>query len=110
MIRRRSLTTADRVRIFGAHDGICEFCDGKITVGQAWEISHTIPLEMGGADDDTNMRPAHKKCHREHTAKVDQPAIAKTKRQHAKHIGAMRKRSWSKLRRKMNGEVVPRDE
>ena len=109
MTARRSLTTAARVRIFQHNDGICHMCGGRIGVGDAWDVSHEIPLELGGADDDTNMRPAHRACHRAHTAAVDIPDIARAKRREAKHLGAVKKRPWSKYRRRMNGETVLRD-
>jgi 5-methylcytosine-specific restriction endonuclease McrA len=44
---------------------------------------------MGGADDETNLRPAHKRCHLRKTV-TDVAAIAKAKRIEAKHIGATR--------------------
>lgn len=107
MTKRRSISQTMRVRIFERHNGICEFCEQKIQVGEAWEVSHSIPLECGGADDESNMRPAHKTCHRKHTSEVDAPAIAKVKRIHAKHIGAKPKRSWNNgWKRKMDGTIV----
>jgi 5-methylcytosine-specific restriction protein A len=102
---RKRLSTADRVRIFTAADGVCHLCDGKITTGQKWEVSHPTPIEMGGADDDMNRRPAHKKCHATQTATVDIPQIAKAKRRQARHIGA-RKRTGFKGWRRFSGEIV----
>jgi hypothetical protein len=86
-----------------------------IFVGQAWDVSHEIPLELGGADDDANRRAAHRKCHRAHTAAVDLPAIARAKRVQANHHGArvarspMRGGRHDALKRKMDGTVVFRD-
>lgn len=88
MTKRRSLTRNQRIRIFDAHGGRCHMCGAKIQVGDKWEVSHVTPLAMGGADDEANMAPAHYRCHRDHTAKVDVPWIAKTIRQRAAHIGA----------------------
>jgi 5-methylcytosine-specific restriction protein A len=78
-------------------------------------VSHEIPLELGGEDDDTNAKPAHRKCHAERTAKIDIPAIAKAKRNEARHRGFKapsrtplpcgRGSPW---RKKITGEVVPR--
>lgn len=113
---RRSLTKLQRARIFDAAEGICSKCGTKINAGrgEAWDVSHEIPLEAGGADDESNMRPAHRSCHREHTAKVDAPLIAKTKRQRQKHLGV---RSSSKpmpcgrnsrFKKTMSGAVVDR--
>jgi 5-methylcytosine-specific restriction endonuclease McrA len=109
MIARRRLSTADRVRIFQASAGLCHICGGKIHVGEAWDVSHEIPLELCGADDDTNMRPAHRKCHRIRTSETDIPDIARAKRREAKHLGAKVKRPWHPTKkRKLNGEVVDR--
>ena len=85
---RRRLSRTTRLSIFMAADGICHMCGGRIQAGQAWDVSHEIPLALGGSDDETNWRPAHRKCHRAWTAEHDQPAIAKAKRREAKHIGA----------------------
>ena len=95
--------------------GICHMCKMKVVSGQEWDISHDIPLEAGGKDDETNWFVAHRKCHREHTAKVDMPLIAKVKRIHQKHIGAKKSRSPmpmgknSKWKKKMDGTVVRRE-
>ena len=88
MTKRRRLSTRDRVALFNRKGGICHLCGGKVMPGEEWDNSHEIPLEMGGADDESNWNVAHRKCHRVHTATVDAPRIAKTKRQYAGHIGA----------------------
>lgn len=87
-MKRRHLSTTQRVKLFEARKGICEHCKGKIMVGEAWDHSHTIPLELGGADDESNWNISHRKCHRHHTASVDVPTIAKAHRREANHIGA----------------------
>ena len=113
MPKRRSLSSSGLVALFAAHGGICHLCEMKIQVGEAWERSHPIPLELGGADDESNWRPAHKHCHRAHTSTVDNPAIARAKRRYAKHIGARKKSIMpgsrgTKYKRMMNGETVLR--
>lgn len=86
---RRPISRTERVRIFEAARGICSICGEKIDgARERWDVSHEVPLALGGADDAGNMRPAHERCHRRHTAEVDAPAIAKAKRVRAKHIGA----------------------
>jgi len=111
---RTRLSTRDRLRIFEAHHGRCHLCELKIQVGEAWEVSHPIPIQLGGADDDGNRAPAHKKCHAQQTALKDLPAIAKAKRRRAQHVGAYRSRAplpcgrRSKYRKKISGEVVLR--
>lgn len=115
MTARRSISTKERVRLFMLHGGTCHLCGGKIGVGEAWDVSHDIPLELGGADDDANRLLAHRKCHRAHTASVDVPAIAKAKRREARHIGAKRTARpmpgsrASGWKRRMDGTVVRRE-
>jgi 5-methylcytosine-specific restriction protein A len=85
---RRPISTARKVAIFLAAKGICHLCGGYIR-GKLWEVEHVIPLAMGGADDETNMRPAHKACHAPKTAE-DVGNIARAKRREAKHLGIKR--------------------
>ena len=113
---RKSISTRERLRLFTLHNGICHLCGGKINgAREAWEVSHDIPLELCGADDDENRKPAHAKCHKVQTATIDVPRIAKAKRREAKHIGAkapsrnpMPGNKASKWKRKISGEVVRR--
>jgi len=112
---RRRISTRERVDIFHRNDGKCHLCGLRIDAGQAWEVSHDTPLQMGGADEGGNLKPAHAKCHRIHTASVDLPQIAKAKRREAAFRGAKapsrnplpagKKSPW---RKKLNGQVVPR--
>ena len=88
MIARRRISTRDRAKLFAAHNGICHLCGLRIQPGEAWEVSHPIPLAAGGADDETNWAPAHKKCHAHQTSEIDAPLIAKVRRVQARHIGA----------------------
>jgi 5-methylcytosine-specific restriction protein A len=115
MTTRKRLSTKDRVRIFELAKGVCHLCDGKITTGQSWEVSHAVPLEMGGADEIQNMFPAHKACHAAQTAKIDIPMIAKAKRRQARHLGIKKHTSRpmpgsraSGWKRKFNGSVERR--
>ena len=116
MAPRKHISTRERVRLFLLHGGICHICDGKIdATRERWEVSHDIPLELGGADDDENRKLAHEACHRQRTATVDAPAIAKSRRRQAAHIGAKapsrhplpggRQSAWKK---KLDGTVVRR--
>lgn len=85
---RRRLTVAQKVALFRDHDGRCHVCAGKITPGEAWEVEHVVPLALGGADDASNLAPAHKKgCHERKTREQDVPEIARAKRREARHLG-----------------------
>lgn len=112
--RRKRLTTLQRFELLQREHHRCHLCNGKIYPGQGWDVSHEIPLELLGADDDTNRRAAHRKCHRVHTATVDIPAIARAKRIEAKHHAGrsssrpMRGGRNDTLKRKMDGTVVVR--
>ena len=88
MEKRRRLSPRDRAALFDREGGRCHLCKGLVQAGEAWDNSHEIPLACGGADDESNWRVAHRKCHRAHTAAVDAPLIAKVRRQHQRHIGA----------------------
>ncbi len=115
MLKRIRLSTTQRFALLQREKYRCHLCSGLIYVGQAWDVSHEIPLELGGADNDENRRVAHRRpCHRDRTALVDLPAIAKAKRVQASHHGArvarfpMRGGRDDILKRKMNGTVVVR--
>ena len=115
-MKRVRITGKMRADIFMRHGGICHLCSMKVVPGEEWDVSHEIPLEAGGKDDDSNWVVAHRKCHRHHTATVDAPMIAKVKRIHQRHIGAKLKSrnplpgsKHSKFKRKMDGTVVRRD-
>jgi len=112
---RIRITSKVRADIFLRHNGVCHLCSLKVHPGEEWDVSHEIPLEAGGKDDETNWLVAHRKCHRHHTAKVDAPLIAKVKRIHQRHIGAKKSKNPlpgsrnSLWKRKMDGTVVRRE-
>ena len=113
MIRKR-LTPQMRFDLLKREGFSFHLCKGTIEPGQGWDVSHEIPLELCGSDDDANRRAAHRKCHRVHTATVDIPAIARAKRIQAKHHAGtasarpMRGGRFDTLKRKMDGTVVVR--
>lgn len=114
-MKRVRITTKMRADLFFKRGGICHICQFKVIPGEDWDVSHEIPLECGGLDDESNWYVAHRKCHRIHTATVDAPTIAKVRRIRQKHIGAKKSRTpmpfgrGSKFKRKMDGSIVKRD-
>lgn len=110
---RRTIPTRERVAIFQRWDGLCCICWGKISVGEGWDLDHTIPLAQGGEDEASNLRPVHRKCHAIKTKK-DAADTAKAKRREAVHLGAKQSRNPmpfgrnSRLKRKLDGRIVER--
>ena len=114
MVKRATISATKRVALFQKRGGICHICGGKINVGEGWDVEHVIPLAMGGADDESNWSPAHRKCHRDKTTD-DVGKIAKAKRREVRHLGINVSRSplpfgkKSKFKRKLDGTIVPRE-
>lgn len=112
MTERRGLSPTRRLRIFEDANGLCHICEQKI-FGKGWEVEHVIPLALGGADDGSNMRPAHTDCHGKKT-KTDNASWSKAKRMKAKHYGIRRSSNpimgskGTPWRRRMNGQTERR--
>ena len=112
-MRRRSLSTRDRVKIFEQGQGRCYLCARTILPREPWEAEHSTPYAIGGSDAVEDLLPVHVACHADKT-KRDVFEIAKTKRIHAKHFGAhkssrpMPGSRRSKFKKKMDGTVVER--
>lgn len=113
MTGRRSLSPMQRLRLFEAAESRCHICGLIIKPGALWQLDHVRPLALHGADEGSNLEPAHVKCHAIKT-KADVASIAKSKRMKAKHIG-IKKRSapfpggrQSKWKKRMDGTVVLR--
>ena len=110
---RRRISTRERVDIFQRNGGVCHLCAGRISVGEAWDVEHVIPLAQGGDDDGDNLKPAHRKCHAA-KSKADATNTARAKRREARHIGARESSNplpfgrKSRLKKKLNGQVVER--
>ena len=115
MTRRKSFSRKERARLFKLYNGECYLCQGKIHVGEAWEIEHLIAWELTRDDSDENIRLAHVKCHKPKTA-ADIRCIRKADRQRDKHLGVMKTRKGRPMpgtkasgwKRKMDGTVERR--
>jgi 5-methylcytosine-specific restriction protein A len=86
---RKGFTPKQRAAVFLEHGGVCSICNGKIQVGQAFDIDHIIPLALGGTNDPANLRPVHERCHRGVGSKTsdDVKAISRADRLAKKHFG-----------------------
>lgn len=85
---RPRMTTERRRHIFVENAGICCFCNIEIDAKrERFEIAHLDGWWMSGKDANPYLKPAHYRCHREETAKIDVPAIAKVKRQQDRDLG-----------------------
>lgn len=115
-MKRRRMTPARRERIFSAHDGVCAICHEPIS--GRYEIDHAVPLGLGGADGDDNLRPVHPECHRAKTCgalrtRGDAREIAKAKRIERRRNGVRkipsRPLTHPRLVRSLDGTVSLRD-
>ena len=77
-----------RQRILERHNSECHICGGKID-GKSWDADHVIPLKDGGENRESNLKPAHRKCHRLRTA-TQAVERAPIERKKLKHSGAKR--------------------
>jgi hypothetical protein len=94
---------------------ICNLCGGFVLPGRLWDVSHdpSRPRAWGGED----VGVAHRKCNRQHGARVVTPAVAKAKRQWRNNVGInepglgpnpLPGGRLDRLKKKMSGEVVRR--
>ena len=96
-----------RLRVFETHDGRCYLCTRKIRVGEYWEADHVHAIINGGANRESNLRPACVNCCRNKTA-LDVAEKSKVATKRKKHI-LPRERPKSLWKRKINGQTVLRN-
>lgn len=110
MTDRRSLSPMRKLAVFERALGICHLCERRIRSGEKWELEHIRAIGLLGADDETNMAPAHVECHAPKTAD-DVARIAKAKRQAASHWNIKQSKrpmdgsKASPWRKRMSGKV-----
>ena len=81
--KRPHISKATRALILERDGGRCYLC-GEPIVGEDFDADHELARELGGSDDPSNLRPAHRLCHRKKT-KSDVKLIAKSNRVRRKH-------------------------
>lgn len=84
---RKAMTKTRRERVIARFNGKC--ASPGCSRADSLEIDHTIPLELGGADEDHNLRPLCTYHHRLKT-KLDVAMIAKARRNRKREAGEKR--------------------
>jgi 5-methylcytosine-specific restriction enzyme A len=67
----------------------CHLCSLPIDGTKKWDLDHVVALINGGENRESNLRPAHRKCHVEKTAR-DVAEKAKVAAIRKKHNGSVR--------------------
>ncbi|WP_317921080.1 MULTISPECIES: HNH endonuclease signature motif containing protein [unclassified Cupriavidus] len=65
---RGRLWMETRQRVALAHGFRCVDC-GHVWIAARDQIDHDVPLEQGGSNDDSNLRPRCDDCHKAKTAR-----------------------------------------
>jgi 5-methylcytosine-specific restriction protein A len=113
-VRRRSLATRERLALFLAAHGRCQRCGWILAPGTRWEVDHVVPLALGGRDHADNMQVLCSPCHGGKTHRIDVPAIARTARIRARHLGARASRRplpggrRSRWKKTIDGRILER--
>ena len=61
MIKRRKLSNIERQQLYDMFEGHCAYCGCEITLKQM-QADHVEPLELGGADNISNLFPTCRSC------------------------------------------------
>ena len=101
-----------RLRVWDACEGRCAICARKLRAPDRWDLDHKVALVNGGEHREGNLQVACAWCHREKTA-ADVAEKARTAAIRKRHLGIrppsrMPGARNSKLKKKINGEVVLR--
>ena len=57
-----------RNRIMLREGDKCHLCSRQIVSGEKWDLDHVVALINGGENRESNLKPAHRKCHVDKTA------------------------------------------
>jgi 5-methylcytosine-specific restriction endonuclease McrA len=78
-----------RQRVFDRERRICHLRGTEIQTGQKWDLDHIVALINGGENREANLKPAHRKCHKDKTA-ADVAEKSKIAAIRGRHTGAIR--------------------
>lgn len=78
-----------RDRIMKRENSACHLCSRPVAPGETWDLDHIQALINGGENRETNLKPAHRKCHVAKTAE-DVAEKARVAAIRKKHIGITR--------------------
>jgi 5-methylcytosine-specific restriction protein A len=84
--KRSKMTPRKALKIFEHHGGVCVLSGRRIGPRDDWYIEHIIALELGGADEESNMGPALY-AYKANKDAADHKAAAKAKRNKQRHLG-----------------------
>lgn len=110
--KRGNLSARRKLSIWEREQGKCMICSVKLFTG-GFIFEHVRALELGGTDNDDNIRLTCKGCAGEKT-KQDHSMAAKAKRVKASSLGLKQSKSplpcgkKSRWKKKMDGTVVLR--
>lgn len=102
-----------RIRVFDTNKGCCHICGRRIAGGEYWQADHVIALCNGGANRESNLKPACRNCCYAKTAE-DVAEKSKVARIRKKHLGVKASKQImpgsraSKWKRRVDGTVVAR--
>lgn len=114
MSKRQEFSKQTKLAAWQRAGGHCECgCGQKIIAGDGPEYDHRLEARLGGDASLENCVVLRKRCHAAKTSER-RPEIDKVRRGFEKRIGARKKSKpmpfgrASALKKKLNGDVVPR--
>lgn len=80
--RQIAISKRDRLKIYMRDRLICQLCDSPVDLNlpttDRWAatLDHIIPYSLGGSDDESNLRLAHRSCNSRRGAPLDAAEVA----------------------------------
>ncbi|WP_336513544.1 HNH endonuclease signature motif containing protein [Mycolicibacterium fortuitum] len=75
--RQIAISKKDRLKIYIRDRLVCQLCDSPVdltlptTDRWAATLDHIVPYSLGGSDDESNLRLAHRSCNSRRGAPLD---------------------------------------